>query len=147
MDVSGYSLTDDPKTPSKFVFPPGTIIEAFSNLVVRCEAPNGSTTGLVASLKLNKDGGSVSLFKPTPSGYILVDSVKYGLQPANFSIGRVNGVTGVWNLCEPTPGSDNIRQTLGGSTSVRINEWMADPDSGEDWLELYNMVDRTFPTP
>ena len=56
----------------------------------------------------------------------LVDSVTYGLQLADFSIGRTNG-GGAWLLGNPTLGTGNHFAALGNATSVRINEWLAAP--------------------
>jgi hypothetical protein len=41
-------------------------------------------------------------------------------------------------LNTPTPGAENQPQPLGVTGRVRLNEWLANPASGDDWLELYN---------
>ncbi|MGV3771988.1 MAG: lamin tail domain-containing protein [Verrucomicrobiales bacterium] len=137
LDLSGYALSNDPKNPGKFIFPAGTFIEPFSFLHVELGGNSDGST-LRAPFTISKDGGSVLLYKPGASGFVLQDAVEFGIQAANYSIGRVPGIVGNWTLNEPTPGGENIKQSIGASTSTRINEWMADPVSGPDWLELYN---------
>src|SRR5262249_56947385 len=35
-------------------------------------------------------------------------------------------------------GEKDGRATLGSPLNLKINEWMADPDGGNDWFELFN---------
>ena len=67
-----------------------------------------------------------------------VDEVSYGFQIQDVSIGRNSG--GVWRLLSvPTPGQANAAEAaLGAASGLRINEWMANPLTGDDWFELYN---------
>ena len=83
---------------------------------------------------LGAGGGGVYLFNAAGQG---VNYVEYGMQAAGKSIG-VSG--GQWRLLEnPTPGGANaLAAALGPPTSLRINEWMAGPLAGPDWLELAN---------
>ena len=50
---------------------------------------------------------------------------------------------GDWQLNIPTPAAPNQLQLLSVADQLTINEWMARPTSGDDWLELYNAA--TFP--
>ena len=45
-----------------------------------------------------------------------------------------------WFLCGPTPADANVTVTsLGSPSNLKVNEWMANPESGkDDWFELYN---------
>jgi hypothetical protein len=43
-----------------------------------------------------------------------------------------------WSLNLPTPGDPNVPAATGNPSFVRLNEWMARPATGEDWLELFN---------
>jgi hypothetical protein len=66
-----------------------------------------------------------------------VDSVDYGPQAANLSFGK----TGTqWQLlASPTPGAANSSAAaFANLAGLRVNEWMASPVSGGDWVELYN---------
>lgn len=134
--LSGMSLTDDMANQREWVFPAGAVLEARGYWIVQCNpyAPISETN---TGFGLEASGGTVSLFDtPARSGNLL-DSVAYGLQPADLSIGRV-GDQEEWALTRPTPGAANLAATLGSIANLRINEWMANPLSGGDWFELYN---------
>ena len=65
-----------------------------------------------------------------------MDAVTFGLQLADYSIGRVNDR---WQLTQPTPNADNVAVALASSTNVSLNEWLANSvPGGSDWLELFN---------
>ncbi len=135
-DLSGMSLTDDMTNPRKWVFPAGAVLEAGGYWVVQCN-PSALISGTNTGFGLDASGGTVSLFDtPAHSGNLL-DAVTYGLQAADLSIGRV-GDDGEWSLTRPTPRATNVSVTLGSITSLKVNEWMANPVSGGDWFELYN---------
>jgi hypothetical protein len=46
--------------------------------------------------------------------------------------------SGSWTLGLPTRSSANVAAGFGNASFLRLNEWMADPASGDDWIELYN---------
>jgi len=54
----------------------------------------------------------------------VLDSVVFGLQLTDFSLGRQPD--GSWTLCKPTFGSANSAISLGDYRNLRINEWLAD---------------------
>ena len=66
-----------------------------------------------------------------------VDSVSYGFQIPDLSIGRS---AGNWTLlAAPTfKLSNSVSASLGSRANLRINEWMASPASGDDWIEVFN---------
>jgi hypothetical protein len=132
-DLAGWSLTDD-SNPRKFVFPPGTLLEAGGLLVVWCDSDHAAP-GLHTGFALSREGESVFLFDARTNG---VDTLGYGLQVADLSIGRV-GEAGTWQLTQPTPGAANVAAALASPTNVVLNEWLANPLPGaDDWIELYN---------
>jgi hypothetical protein len=108
--------------------PPGGYV------VVACEPalpPSSTNTGF----GLSAEGESLHLFDA--SGQLL-DTVTFGLQAADYSLARLPDSLATWVLAQPTPGAPNQPVDLADPSGVRINEWMADPSSGPDWLELYN---------
>jgi hypothetical protein len=141
VDLAGYSLTDAATTPRKWIFPSGVSLQPNSYLVVLLDSSRApSTTAgpiLNTGFAVKASGDRVELYAPgaTP---VLADSVRFGPQAANYTIGRVPTATGDFTLTTPTPGSANIQQLLGNQSNLRINEWMASPNSGSDWFELYN---------
>jgi len=135
-NLSGMRLTDDPLIPGKYVFPPNTVIASKGTLVVWCDAP-AFDGALHTGFALSKGGSSVSLYSAdTPPA--LLDSITFGFQIPDFSIGRVPDGSGGWQLTQATPGGTNVAQALGSVSQVKINEWMAKAASGSDWFELYN---------
>jgi hypothetical protein len=134
--LAGLGLTDNLKDPGKFIFPLGTPpLGPGQYLVVYCDSSTDSP-GIHTGFSFSNTGEEVGLF----SGTTQLDGFKFGLQPPDYSIGRIpNGAAAqTLVLTQPTPGAANIAQPLGLQTNLRINEWMARPSTGSDWLELYN---------
>ncbi len=133
-DLSGARLSDDAADPARFVFPAGTSIPAGGYLIVVADNNTGGT-GPHTGFALSGGGEELSLYDQNG---VLRDSVAFGPQLSDFSIGR--GEDGAWRLNQPTFGADNIALPTGSAERVRINEWLADgrvsfPD---DFIELYN---------
>ncbi|HYG35272.1 MAG TPA: lamin tail domain-containing protein, partial [Clostridia bacterium] len=137
VDISGLSLTDDPNVPHKFVFAAGSLIAGGDSLLVYCDNNQPAATNS-AGFSLNASGGSLFLFDRAASGGGMLDAISFGLQVADYSIGRMPNGLGTWTLNMPTPASANASAGLGNVASLTVNEWMADPSSGSDWFELYN---------
>ncbi len=140
VDLSGRSLSDDPATPAKYVFPAGTSIPAGGYLVVFADSVT-SAPGLHTGFGLDAEGDGVYLFDTAASGGALLDRVTFGLQVADHSIARPASAPGGWALCLPTVGAANGEAlTLGAPGSIRINEWVGNSEVRveEDFIELYN---------
>jgi hypothetical protein len=137
IDLADFSLTDDAGTPRKWVFPTNSLIAAGGRRVIEFDdaTPVSATN---TGFGLSADGDGVYLFKRPADGGSVLDSVSFGLQAADFSIGRLSDGTGSWALTLPTRGTANVAAGLGNASALKINEWMANPTSGDDWLELYN---------
>ncbi len=133
--LAGYSLTDDPADPGKFIFPAGASIGGGQRLLVYAESSDGPGTRL--GFSLNGAGESVLLFDPSGT---LVDSIIFGPQVADLSIGRTGGEEESWRLNLPTPGEPNQPHSLGNPAGLRINEWMSKPEVvyTQDFVELHN---------
>ncbi len=137
VNLSGMSISDDLAPPRRYVFPEGTTIGPDEYLLVYADDPNG-TSGIHVGFGLSREGEGVYLFENPARGGGLVDSVEFGLQLPNLSIGRDR--FGDWTLNQPTPGAANQTVALGDPTQLRINEWLAKPDVSlnNDFVELYN---------
>lgn len=137
VDIGGMSLSDDVTAPRRWVFPANSVIGPNGFLVIYCDGnsiPSGTNTGF----GLKSTGGSVYLHDALERDGGIIDSVAFGLQVPNLSIGR-SVTNGVWLLCQPTLGETNRPvEALGNPVALKINEWMANPGSGDDWFELYN---------
>jgi hypothetical protein len=131
-DISGWSITDD-GAARKFVFPPGTMIDAGSYFVVWCDDATNTTPGLHSGFSFGANGDNVYLYDANTN---LVDAITFGRQLADYSIGRV---AGAWTLTTPTTNAMNVAAALGNASSVSINEFLANPPAGaDDWIELFN---------
>jgi hypothetical protein len=134
VDLAGMSLTDQFASPPRWQFPAGALIEAHGYLVVAFDGqapPSGTNTGF----GLSAGGDEVYLLDARGD---LADGVVFGLQTANLSIGRIPDGNGAWRLNQVTPGRPNAETAVGVPEGLKINEWMANPAIGDDWLELYN---------
>lgn len=136
VDLADLSLTDDLTAPRKWIFPTNSIIPAHGYLVMPCDG-NVAASATNTGFNLKAEGGSVYLLDAAAQASQLLDVINYGLQAADFSLGRM-ATNGVWSLTIPTPGAANQAASLGNAALLKINEWMANPTSGDDWFELYN---------
>jgi hypothetical protein len=137
VSLANLSLSDDPNAPRKFVFAPGTTLPSGGFFLLYCNNNlPGSPTN--TGFSLNATGGSLFLFNSPTNGGGLIDSLTYGLQTPDVSIGRIPNGSGVWSLTVPSPAAPNTAAGLGDASSLTVNEWMADPVAGSDWFELFN---------
>lgn len=137
VSLAGMSLTDDPAFPRFFVFPAGAQIPAGGYLVVWCDL-NTQLPGYHTGFGLGSKGDRVMLY--AADGFSVVDEISFGLQVPDFSIGRNPAAPTTWTLTTPTPQAGNIVAAVASGTQLRLNEWMARPLAGEDWIEVFNMA-------
>jgi len=143
--LAGMGLSTDPTQPGQWIVPAGVSISANGYLVIWCDSSRPASTNGTPELNfgrsLSGDGDGVYLFNANGQ---VVDSVAFGFQVADLSIGKNAGAWGL--LSSPTPGAPNAATAaLGNVANLRINEWMANPAAGNDWFELYNL--DTAPVP
>ncbi|MCJ7674301.1 MAG: lamin tail domain-containing protein, partial [Sedimentisphaerales bacterium] len=135
LDLSGMSISDNAAEPRRFVFPAGVIMTPGQYLVLYADS-NTATSGIHLGFAL--DGGGDAVYLSDKSG-VLIDSVEFGMQLPDLSVGRV-GLEDNWHLTKPTFGGANIAQPLGNPDTLKINEWLADGLVlfGDDFIELFN---------
>jgi hypothetical protein len=129
LDASGMQLTTESTGAVALRLPAGTRIRGRGYGVVPIEA-----------LGLGPSGGSLFLWDRAEAGGGWIDGIRAGPQPPGFSIGRTTaeGGRGGWGLNRPTPGASNEPAPVHPAARLKINEWMAAPRQGPDWVELYN---------
>lgn len=127
--LAGFSLSDNKTQPRKYVFA-SVILGPGQYFVV-----SGNEIGFA----LNADGEGVYLFANDIQLGNLIDSVEFGPQLRDLSIGRL-GNAGRWQLTSPTFGAANSPHPTASPGEVRINEWMAlgRAPFAEDYIELHN---------
>ena len=134
-DLSGMRITNDRATPAKFVLPAGTKMTSGQHLILFADA-NAAPAGIHLRFTLAREGDEVYLYDKNG---VLVDSVEFGRQLADLSIGRV-GYEDEWTLTAPTFGQANLAVPLADPDAVVINEWLVSgkaPFTG-GFIELYN---------
>jgi hypothetical protein len=135
INLAGMAVTDDPSAPGKFVIPAGNTLASGQYLRLYANNPDG-TSGLHLGFNLNSKGETLYLYQSV--GGSLVDSVAFGPQLPNLSVGRDSRHE--WTLNTPTLGGANVVRRMGDPEMVLINEWLASPDFlfNDDHIELYN---------
>ena len=120
--LGGFSLSDNPAKPRKFVFPENTSIESDSFLVIKSTNEGGM------DFRLDKNGEGLWFYDAEGS---LIDSVVFGKQIEGLSIGRF-GRDGKWTLTYPTLGKENQITPLGQFQDIRLAGWSTNPLVGEN---------------
>ena len=148
VDLSAYSLSDDPGKLDKWHFPAQTL-GADEYLLVYADGDTGESGRLSCGFKLSKEGESVLLVR---DGVQIVDQVSWDAALPDQAWCRVNGQ---WTTAfSPTPGRANTHESVcaedaafrasHASVGLSINEVMAtttQPVKGTgtyDWVEIYN---------
>lgn len=113
LNLAGYSLTDDPASLSKWLFPASTTLPPHGYLLVFASGRNQSfdDAGLLhANFSLNASGESILLVNPNG---VPVDIVKnFPPQMEDLAYGRT--LSGDWAFLDPTPGRPNTSASYEG---------------------------------
>jgi len=147
VDISGWFLTDDPGTPTKYRVANGTFIAPLSYLVFD-EAQFNPTPGLGNSFSLNARGDDVYLFSGDANTNLTGYShgFSFGAAPDGETFGRYVISTGEEQFpaqISATPGQPNTGPRVG---PVVITEIMYHPDTGDDeFVELKNITTNAVP--
>ena len=105
LDLGGYRITDNNDLPDKFVFTAGTIMNPGDYLVVYADS-NSLPAGIHTGFNIDADGDDLILRNPAGT---VVDSVVFGAQLDNLSIGRLGN--GQWHLTVPTAGFEKCHDS------------------------------------
>jgi len=112
VDLSGMYLTDDLTNPT-WQFPAGTVIEAYSYLLVWADGDSGQDA-LHADFKLNANGETVALL--ASDGETVLDSITFGKQIEDVSYGRLPDGSASWSYMTTSSAgeanAENARSTL-----------------------------------
>jgi hypothetical protein len=114
-DLSGLGLTDDANTKYKFTFPTGTMLAPGGFLLIYADTTSGASE-LHSGFTLKQSGGALYLFDKAINGGGQLDSVEFGLQLPDLSVGRI--ADGTWALTVPTFGTQNVAHPLGDAAAL-----------------------------
>lgn len=103
--LTGFYMTDDMTNPTKWrMTDENVIIPAKGFLVVWCDDDAGQD-GVHASFKLSKGGEFIGIV--AADGVTFVDSLSFGEQSTDVSMGRFPDGSSEWMFLSPTPGGAN----------------------------------------
>jgi len=133
--LAGMSMTNDLIQPLKFTFSDDLSLQPSGYMVLFADDEQ-TAEGLHLGFSLDGDGDSLYLIDPCGN---VLDSVRFGPQVPNLSIGRT-GHHSEWTLTRPTFGMPNRATGLGDQKTLTVNEWLACSETvfPEDFIELYN---------
>ncbi len=144
VSLDGFSITDDPEQPDKYVFE-NVILQPQQCVAVHLTGKKGESRFLYAPFALDSSGDTVYLC----DGETVLDQLSVGESPENLSYGR-QGDNDVW-FAAPTPAKPNdgiCAKTIDELktacyTGVMISEVCAVSASTDtDWVELHNTTDK-----
>ncbi len=111
LNLGGFFLTDDLDIPDRWALP-DTAIAPGEFLLVWADGEPGEGP-LHAGFKLSAQGEEVALIDFRPVVPVLIDSVSFGPQTTDVSLGRLPDGTGEWvPISPPTPGQPNDTQVM-----------------------------------
>jgi len=102
----GFYLSDSPSNLVRFSIPDSSIIPAKGFLVVYADG-NTLQGNLHTNFKLDNSGDEIFLGRKLAENFEILDSIKTGLLPKNYSFGKYNDGTGEWQYMYQTPGQPN----------------------------------------
>ena len=135
-DLSNWSVSRADRT-NRVVLPAGTRLEQGDRLVVWFgeAAPGDLATGV----RLDSRSGVVVVQDAVGSRRAVF---AYGPQASGWSVGLPPAGSAP-ALLSPTPGAPNIAAATAPLAQLSLNEWLANPVSGEsDFIELFNRHDQ-----
>lgn len=114
IDLSGFYLSDNPKNLKQWRFPKGTEISATSYLIIWADRASSDPDSqaqppeLHANFELSDRGEQILLVDSDENGNSIIDSISFGRQHEDSSIGRSpNGFGRFGRTYTPTPGWAN----------------------------------------
>lgn len=149
-NLTGYFLTDENDSLTKWKFPANTFLNAGTYLLVYAD---GQNTGLHTNFKLSKSGEFISLVNPDST---IADSLTFGKQSDDISFGRILSQPENWGYFPiPTPGKINSSSSSSGLLPDPVFSIQGGFFTGTQQLtlsidadaDIYYTLDGTEPTP
>lgn len=113
VNLKGKYLTDNLSSPSKWALPDTTLPAGGFALVWADDTP--SKGKFHAPYKLDKGGEQIGIFDSTAQGFVVLDSLTFGQQTTDVSMGRFPDGSGAFQMMNaPTPGAPNVLSSILG---------------------------------
>jgi hypothetical protein len=107
LGLKGKYLTDNLTRPNKWALPDTTLPPG--GLALIWADDQGTQGRFHAPYKLDKAGEAIGIFDSTAAGFVVLDSLSFGLQETDISIGRYPDGAGPFvPMNHPTPGAPNM---------------------------------------
>ncbi len=127
INVTQLYLTDDHTRPDKWQLPPIELGPGEFMLVWADDSPDQGV--LHAPFKLSAGGEEIGVYASGPVGLVPVDTLTFGPQSTDISLGRDPDCEDPWRLYgNPTPGESNAMSSAGVVTSA--------PPTVDCWLTV-----------
>ncbi|MGE0562517.1 MAG: CotH kinase family protein [Flavobacteriales bacterium] len=130
LDLYGLYLSDSYSNLTKYAFPQNTIIQANSYLLIWADEDSGTTSYLHANFKLSSAGEQIII--SNIAGEIL-DSVSFGSQIADQSMGRCSNGTGPFTYYS-TPTPDAINCVISVEEYANISDFKIYPNPTNNYV-------------
>lgn len=110
IDLYGLYLTDDPTDLTQFAFPENTIIQPHDYKIIWADELESTDQYVHCNFKLSADGEMIIL---SDGGEVVIDSITFGTQTADISMGRCPNGNGAFQLFEtPTFNASNCTEGI-----------------------------------
>ncbi len=130
LDLYGLYLTDSYSNLTKFAFPQNSVIPANGYMLIWADQDPSTTSYLHANFKLSATGEQVILSNYTGT---ILDSISFGVQTADQSIGRCANGTGLFTVfTTPTPEALNCVTSIEEQNS--INDFLVYPNPANNYV-------------
>lgn len=118
VDLSGYSLSDDPGNIGKWIFGDGTVIPSGGYVIVWADE-DGAQGPMHANFKLSASGETLLL---ADAQHRLLDTMSYGQQQPDMGYARVPNGTGPFGIQPPTFGANNFTVA---TSQPALEDWLS----------------------
>ena len=107
LDLSGVYVTDTDRSPRKWQFAKGTVVQAGGYLVLWADEDGKATDGLHLNFKLSSKGEDIYLVDSDERGNAVLDHIRFEKQTDDVAFGRDPQKPDEWVPLFATPGDKN----------------------------------------
>lgn len=136
LDLYGLYLTDNYSKPTKFSFPSNSLMPPHGYLMIWADDGTSNTTYIHSNFKLSGSGEQIML---SDGNGTVLDSITFGAQTNNISMGRCPDGTGTFVLLNsPTFNATNACPQNITSLNKPINNISIYPNPANDFINIFS---------